>query len=644
MTKVGPGLFDASPESLRVSRKDFRGTTLTPLTYSVQAELADAHGSDAKAQAQRHRTRMQSAPADGSGKVLRRQLSVSDLHPSSGTNPETGRFDSIDDFAPYQQRQLSVWMGREWVAALANASTLPLRNKTAALLDASGASKSLNIEELRELRRVKDKLAASGKGVELPVVLLGDVVDLLQTPRVRPGFAFPDGLVSNGRAPKNTPANAMVQLNIVHAGHRDYFRIWAAHLFLGHSIDYVPGNHDRAVGNPHVWSGEIEVDGRKIYGFTKLIALELRAMGATEAEVTDALSRLKLFPFILEGDKLFEHGDVNDQYNKARRPFKEFVEPTPLHDEMELAYGDHGVRDAFNDIERARPTLDAIERGFSFFTKALAVPRPLWRLVVSFLRGATRDGYDVSPSEDQRLREQDIAKVFRTLPQIVERANERLPHGRAPWTADALTSGFQGMDRVSARPFFSNFKRGTGFFRRLFTVIARGSSGEVDLRDGERARLDRIEAAHRLLGINDYIDGHTHVAKNDHYLTTTEQVVRHVNNHTWTSKSGNWNEDGNVWGEQSRGVVVLMSGVTATGIPWSELDLMRVVNEDGILVAGELLETYEPNEQAVRTRARAIYDANKPPTPQRALTPAALDVLPRAAKLIEHCHDSTRVR
>ncbi len=634
MSKLRFGLFDTSPESLRVSKRDFRGDTLLPLTYSAQNELAVAHGSHAKALAQRHRVRMQSSPAEGTGTVLRRQLSVSDLHPSAGTNPETGRFDSLDDFPPYQQRQMNTWLSREWVSAVASSALarVPTADKTNALLTAPYSR--FNLDGLRALRDAP-------KAIQVPLVLLGDVIDLLQTNRVSPGFTFPDGMVDHGRAPKNTPANAMVQLNIVHAGHRDYFRAFAMHLFLGHSIDFVPGNHDRALSNAHVWSGEIEVEGRKIYGFTKLLELELREIGATEAEIADSLSRLKLFPFILDADKLFEHGDTNDQYNKVRRPYKELIEPTPLHEEMELAYGDHGVRDGFNDIERARPTLDAIDRGPLFFLKALGVPKALLQLAVSFLSGATRDGYDVSPTEDHSLREQDIEHLIRAYPHVLTRANERIPESRGPMTEAKLVYGLQQMERVSARPFFSNFKRGAGFVKRLLSVLTRGFLGDVDLRGGEKARLDRIEAAHRFLGVNDYIDGHTHVAQNEYYLTQNEQAVRHLNGHTWTSKKGNWQPDGNYWGEQSRGVIAMMSGVTAAGIPFADLDLFRVVDESAVMVMGELVETYERDESAVRKAARAIYDANKPTEP--AAKPSFGGV-PHNAKLLELVHDPKRVR
>ncbi|MBC7792485.1 MAG: hypothetical protein H7Z43_02155 [Clostridia bacterium] len=604
-----------------------RGETMLPLTYSVQDELAKCHGSHREALAARHRARVPSSPVDKSGRVLERVLTISDTHPSSGINPETGRFDALDDFPPEQQRQLSSWLAREWLTATKNQESSWVHDDVFGF-SKRNADRNPPIETMRALRNA-DKVHT------LRLLLLGDILDFLQVPRPTPGFTFPDGLAPHGRAPKNTPANALVQLNIMHAGHRDYFKTMAIHLFLGHDVDYVPGNHDRPMLHPLVWGGELESTGRTLYGFTRLIALELRALGANEDEVRDALSRLRMLPMVFIDDTVFEHGDQNDSYNKTRRPLKELVEPTPIHDEMDMAIGDYGVRDGFNDLERARPSLDGVSSPLRFLSKAAAVPTYTARMVGSFILGVGREGYNVSPLADQKVRENDIAAMVKLTPQMLEAANEIRPASERLSEAQ-LIEGLQQIDRVSARPFFSNFRRGTSFLRRLATIALRGLVGDVDIRNNTTARRDRIDAYHRL-GFNNYVDGHTHVAKNDAYLTENEQFVRHINTHTWTDKNGDWNEDGNRWGDDSRGVGVMERGVDANGDRWSELSLMRVIDEDGALVQGELIEQYETQEQEVRKRAREIYRANAGST-REYLVQEPLRLAPTESRFLEDAH------
>lgn len=572
---------------------------------------------------------MPGAPSDSTGRVFERILTVSDLHPSNGIDPETGRFDALDDFSPEQQRQLSAWLAREWVNATPTQEPSWVRDHVVGLL----SHNPTNSKPLDTLRQLRD----ADKSYSLRLLLLGDILDFLQVPRPTPGFDFPDGMVAHGRAPKNTPANALVQLNIMHAGHRDYFKTIALHLFLGHSVDFVPGNHDRAMLHPLLWDGELKVGERTMYGFKHLLGVELRALGAAEHEISEALTRLRLKPMLFKDDTVFEHGDVNDAFNKVRRPWKDLVDPTPIHEEMDMALGDYGVRDGFNELERARPSLDGIDSPLRFFSKAMAVPKYAMRMVGSFLLGVGREGYRTSPSADQVVREHDIAAMVKMHPELLEDANEIRPAGEK-LTEEQLITGLQQIERVSARPFFSNFKRGTGFLRRLFTISLRGAIGDVDPRNRQTARRDRIEAYHRFLGFNNYVDGHTHVAKNDSYLTDDEQVVRHINTHTWTDKDGAWNEDGNRWGETSRGVGIMERGVDADGRRFSDLQLMRVIDEDGALVQGELIEQFETRPLNVRKRAREIFDANAMQS-SRHNVKHALRSAPPEAKAVEEVHE-----
>ncbi len=579
-----------------------------PLTNGLAREFAALHGSHNKAQGFRLRARMQTRPADG-GNLQHRVVIINDLHIGIGRNADTGRYYAGDDFTAEQGQQLISYLASEWIAAATgnDAGIHPTRHAVAASLKqqlwAGGAP--IDLSKVAYLKGT-DPYA-------LTLCLNGDIFDFLQTAIERPDLPYPDGFTEDGRSPKNTPANAIVQLNMMARGHPEVIRTLAVHLRLGHRIDFMPGNHDRHMYNKHVWSGEVTLrDGRRIGGFTKILETELRAMGASAAEVRESMGRLRLLPFATYGDKWVEHGDMGDSHNRVRRPYGEALCATPLHEEMPMALGDFGVRAGFNAIEVADPTLDAISDPKRFVSNALHHPLKALRLVWAFITATEEDGYDKGSSReaDAAQRLADIDSLVDRYPALVDQLNALRPEGEK-LSRDEVVAGLQSIEARSATPFFSNFAKGTFLFKRLFQLAWRALLGRNDGRSKNEVYMDRLEAAHAAFGFNDIVCGHTHKADDTYYINHEEKVLRYVNTHTWMNKEGNWGRPTVTWGRDGKGVGIISLGVDEKGQRWSELSLNKVVGHSGALVAGDLLEEPEPKFSREVREAREIYSANK---------------------------------
>jgi hypothetical protein len=387
---------------------------------------------------------------------------------------------------------------------------------------------------------------------------------------------------------------------------------------LGHELDFVPGNHDRQLYNEHVWGGEVEVAGKTLGGFTQVIAEELRCLGASEQEVKDSLARLHLRPFAMYGNHWVEHGDMGDAVNRVQRPYKELLDPTPLHEEMSMALGDYGVRGGFNNLEQQDPTLDAIDNTMRFFRKAFKHPMAALGLIAAFLRGSKQEGYVTSKEADLAQRVSDVRDLVTRFPAITEQLNSLRPAGDQLTNAQVI-DGLQALEKKAAVPFFSQFKRGTRFLRRLFSLAMQKLTGKSDTRSREQIYLDRLLATQKQFGAQALVQGHTHHAQDDVFLTDEEKVVRMVNTHTWMDKDGDWGRPEVTWGEDGRGVGVIEVGKDATGQPWSSLALRKVVDESGTLVWGDILDDAAEHQQEQAAAAHAIYDENHPPAAPTAL-------------------------
>jgi len=561
------------------------------LTNTVALELEGLHGSQDKALAFRHRSWMAARPADGRGSVKERVLVLSDLHIGIGLNPESELyFPEEDFFTGDQSRQLLTFLSREWRAAKSG--------------DAGGTSCKLILPNGYE-PTVQEEYG-------LTLCLNGDIFDFSRSWRSRPGMPFPDGIYKNAW-PKETPANNLAKLNMMYEGHPEVFRALARHLSLGHKLDYIPGNHDRCMYNPLIWSGELALqNGKKYLGFTKILERELSALGLGEAEVARALRRATLRPMAFYADKMVDHGDSADAYNRPRRPYLEAVDPTPAHDEIPTVFGDLGIRKGFQQLEVADPTLSAIDNGALFFWRVMKHPVKTGRLLAAMLGASTLDGFDPgtgSPAADSAQRLKDIASLVERFPEIGEQLNAMRPDAEK-LSEEQVISGLQEIERHSATPFYSNFERGVSL---LSCFLFRHSSSSLKRSRGRQVAVetDRLAAANKAFGINDLLGGHTHHAGVDTVLTPDEKALRYINTHTWTDKVGSWGRPSITWGPKDRGVGVIEIGVDEYGRPWSSAHLERVIDAQGDLVPGDLLEDPEINTKQAQKTAHEIFAQNR---------------------------------
>lgn len=532
------------------------------LTNSARVELAKLHGSHKEALAFRNRKHLDCKP-EKRANVQERVIVVNDLHMAVGTDAETHKFHPSEEFTDEHQRQFHNFLEREWQQA-------------------------------------------EKENYRLNLCLNGDIVDILQTAFERPGLYFPDGMTDDGKAPKNTPANVLVQLNIIYEGHKHFFRELAEHLLRGHVIDYLPGNHDRHIYNEHVWSGQIELSGRQVKGFVHLIAKEMRKLTNDASLIEESLSRLSRKAFAVYGDVFVDHGDNTDQYNRVTRPLKELFAPSGLHEPMQLAFGDYGVRAGFNHLEPLEPRLSSAPNfSLNFWGRAFKHPFAALTMIRGFFRAASQEGYEKSQFDDLQQRIEDTRALVDRYPDIQANFNAcRSPQNKL--SKDEIKNGLEAMERANATPLFSNFPKGTGYFSRLYSSWRQA----LDPRNEHDVVLDSLAAANKYLKINTVVHGHTHVARDDLYITKDESTVRHVDTHTWMDRHGNWGRGVHTFGEKGRGVGVVEVGESASGRPFTDVSLNKIVDTSGTLVKGDLYAEADDDPEKTRERMREIFKAN----------------------------------
>ena len=114
---------------------------------------------------------------------------------------------------------------------------------------------SLQEVDFRNMMKGQWKEAASDKKVRT-LVLNGDNFEFMQTTRAATGKKF------SGKGDRygalNTPENIVAKLNAIYDGHPKLFKTYAEHLYRGHRIALVPGNHDRQLQHPTVFKALVK--------------------------------------------------------------------------------------------------------------------------------------------------------------------------------------------------------------------------------------------------------------------------------------------------------------------------------------------------------------------------------------------------
>ena len=541
------------------------------LLPSVSNRLAELHGSAKKAREALAKSEMPGLPKDGTDTVEQQILVINDLHMGAGRHPVTGKFDPGDDFTVVHERQM---IGM--------------------------------LEKAREG-------AKDGRDVKL--VLNGDVVDFLQTTVETDELKYPDGFDELG-APKNTPANAMLMLNIIRDGHEGVFKAWAEHLLAGHTIDFIPGNHDLHMLNKHVWEGIILCRGKVVEGFKGLIRQAIEKLEDNQGICDEALSRLRLLPWATYGGKVFvDHGHAGDPFNVTKTRLAEWLRPSGLHEEMEMTYGDYGVKGGFNALEHFVPCLDNMVAGSGKFWRKSFTSHPILtsRLVQSFASATVRDGYDskVTSSKLQlQQRLDDVEAAVEKEPALLEMINacrsrdDQLDKG-------AIVAGLQEIEKASATPLYANFSSAMGFLERLRRFVCR----KVKTQSCDTGAIRRLIAAKAGLGITTGVFGHTHQARDERYLGPDGEQIRYVNTHTMQGRHGSsWGRAAETWGEEDGGVGQILVGRDSKGNFWTDVGLKRLAASSGELEEGDLVadpETSYMKGQGEK-EAERIFAKNHP--------------------------------
>lgn len=569
---------------------------LIPLTPGVAQHAAATFGSAEAARSSMDRAHFAGPPPDREG-LEHRIISLSDLHVGAGTDPITGRLDVTDDWRPVQERQFYRFLGKEWLRASDHGGKVD-ENR---LLDRMG-----ELPWPGTPVKPKEKLALCEEPqYKLTLNLNGDILELMQSTVPKTGYTFPDGFDGAG-GPRTTPANTIVKINQIRDGHPEFFKAMALHLSLGHHIDFIPGNHDRDLWNDHVWKGSLELpDGRRLEGVQGILRAELAELGLGSKDQAEALSRLRRLPFAVYGDTWLDHGHHEDSFNRTRRPFKQINETSGLHEEMPQAFGDYGVRDGYDALERKMPSLsDKHHSPMAFAAAALQKPQSMLGMMRGFLKATAKHSHETSAEADAEQRVRDAASLVDQMPELVDMLNAHRPPDRQ-LTPEQVKKGLQSLEQVSATPLYSMLESGAGFFKRIGAVLKAKDASH------ESHRERRLKELFKHFGITHLMQGHTHQAADQSFINADGHRLRYQNTHTWTDQFGRWGPGHQTWGSNGRGVGVIEIGRDGEGRTWTDSRLKMVRDGSGDVMHGTLIEESVEADPKEQERAKVIFEKSK---------------------------------
>jgi hypothetical protein len=636
-------------------RKDPLPVLLFP--HVVDA-LAARHGSASAAMAHVNRFLLPEQPASGTALPYERVVLLSDIHPGGGTNQESGHFAASEDLPPQRERDLVRLYANEWKAAIKQNSAVPvaLRQKLFDMIEDGRwqhDGQALDMDLIRAYRECVKASGATSAGVDkhraayqLTVTHAGDggFADFLRMNEEHPALDYPSGRSRNG-ALENTPANNLVQLAVTRRGHPALYRTYAMHLLLGFKKDVIPGNHDRNLDDPQVWDGRLRVWERLhresapqakgfwkrlisavtpndvrlvpapqrsfvVHGVLGILRADMRDLGATEAEVSDAISRISKAPFRKYADVWVEHGQAGDSLNQVRKPNELPLRPVGWHGRLQNSFGDNGTSAGFNPMQAIDPKL-AGTAGWRMGLRIILNPRLWWsaaKMVAVFLKSINQGEADVSSAADRAQRERDSRSRLVLEPKLLENLNQH-PLSGHPLSIDDSAAMFNAMDAAGPAPLYSQFHPGQRWLDRTTELWKLSRAG-----DSQQYSIYRALVAQKYLGINALIDGHTHFAQNERFLAPDSRVLHHMNLGTSIQLVGGVGGAQREWGYNSFGVGVVEFGKSTSGALWRWAGLHRF--DHGNLVEGEQREdSVRRQKNKDMALVSAIYDASAPSTP-----------------------------
>jgi hypothetical protein len=461
------------------------------------------------------------------GKKYGRLLIVSDLHPSTGEDPVTRKVNPSEDFKSNQQEQdFRRMMESEWTSA-------------------------------RQDARVRT------------LVLNGDTLEFMQTTRAATGFAL-DGK-HDRYGPLNTPQHIAGKLKAIYGGHRLLFGTYAEHLYRGHRLVFVPGNHDRQTLHPTVRRVAIRGLIREVAAliaqdrkFMPEVGIHKRRKLAKIEAKKIVRERLEFHPwFFMVGDVVARHGHETDKYNAFSTPFGDYYHPGAKDGEMEAALGDYIVKGVFNKIERRQPWTDNTSRAWSMAKALVRASDGNPIKAANFLRWLlTREGSPASKRARAKAAarmEQDVRRYVREFG-LLTKFNAIRPSDRH-LNEEQLVQTLLSYEGKAATPALSNFRKGHGAFRRLGRLATLIPSIFTSKKASHREQM-MSEILFRDLFVGTLAVGHDHTFRVEPRLVLdtargTANRATVLDTATWTDRLPEVKRDSGFTPNDRRGVLVV---------------------------------------------------------------------------------------
>jgi len=461
------------------------------------------------------------------GKRYGRLLIVSDMHPSTGKDTVTRKVNPAEDFKPnMQELDFRKMMQGQWKEAKTD-------------------------------------------GTNRTLVLNGDCFEFMQTTRAATGQKLSGQGDRYGAL--NTPKNIIAKLNAIYAGHPTLFSTYAEHLYRGHRIALVPGNHDRQLQHPSVYKALVKNLVRDVarlvlkdQAFEPAAGKHKRKKLAHLQAKRIVKERFELHPwFFVVGDVMARHGHETDKYNSFSTALGSYYHPQGKDQPMEAALGDYIVKGVFNKVERRKPWTDNTSKSFEVVKAVVRAsdynPIKAFRFLKYLL---TREGSPTGKKARARAaarREKDVRRYVREF-KLLERANAINPTG-APYTEDLLVESLIRYEDAGAKAALSHFGRGHGALRRLAKLVtliprALGDSKSVTK---EQQMADIL---FRDFNVATLAVGHDHTFRAEARMVVDSNTKKYrratvLDSATWTDQLPEIRRDIGFTPTERRGVVVV---------------------------------------------------------------------------------------
>jgi hypothetical protein len=504
------------------------GRFVVPMTRSnIRTHFKKATGVQVNTALRRGRWKPDQRWLDSAGKKYGRLLIVSDMHPSTGKDKVTRKINPAEDFKP-----------------------------------------SLQEVDFRKMMKGQWNEAAGDKKVRT-LVLNGDNFEFMQTTRAATGKTF------SGKGDRygalNTPENIIAKLNAIYDGHPKLFKTYAEHLYRGHRIALVPGNHDRQLQHPTVFKALVKNLVRDVArlvekdtSFQPTASKRGRRKLAYKQAKTIVKQRFELHPwFFVVGDVMARHGHETDKYNSFSTAMGSYYHPRGKNQPMEAALGDYIVKGVFNKVERRKPWTDNTSKKSEVAKAVIRASNYNPIKAVRFLRYLlTREGSAVGKKAKARAevrKEKDIRRYVKEF-SLLNKANAINP-STAKISEEQLVQGLLRYEASGAKAALSHFGRGRGGLRRMAKLISLIPAALRDTKSHTREQI-MSDTLFRDFNLGTLVVGHDHTFRVEARMVVdkkrgTFKRATVLDSATWTDQLPEIRRDIGFTPTERRGVVVV---------------------------------------------------------------------------------------